>query len=298
MGLEYFTSRFLLQARARGVDFGRVLTVGRQNFVVTRPQLENLAREFSFDAGQFIQSHDPGALVYVEPFFSSLLRASSVESIDVSTYEGAVHTHDLNSPLPSHLHGQFDTVLEAGSLEHIFNFPTAIRNQMEALKLGGSLFIQTPANNYLGHGFYQFSPELFYRVFSDANGFEVRRMQIFEHFYPCHFFAAKPRSVADPAAVRRRVQLVNNRPALLLIEARRVALRPIFASPPQQSDYVPLWQPQAAPSAPVPVCTLNTWKQKIYRLPLSLVGRLWLQYFGRKQDRPSLGNRDFFQPLD
>ena len=298
MGLEYFTSRFLLQARARGVDFGRVLTVGRQNFVVTRPQLDKLAREFGLDSSGFIQNHAAADLVYAEPFLRELCQAKSIESIDVSTYEGATHVHDMNAPLPEALKNQFDTILECGSLEHIFNFPTAIKNQMESLKACGTLFIQTPANNYLGHGFYQFSPELFFRVFSAENGFEIKRMQIYEHFYPCHFFDTKPYEVTDPATLRRRVLLVNNRPALLLIEARRIAVKPIFAAPPQQSDYVPLWNnAQTPPPAPQPVCTLNTWKQKVYGLPLKWVGHLFLQYLGRKSDRPSLGNTESFRRL-
>lgn len=295
MGLEFYTSRFLLQARAAGTSFGRVLTIARQNFVVTGPQLKKLAREFSFDADSFTKGVAAEDLAFVEPFIKQVLKASAVESIDVSTYEGATHAHDMNTSFPAALKGQYDTVLEAGSLEHIFNFPTAIKNQMEALKVGGTLFIQTPANNYLGHGFYQFSPELFYRILSPENGFEIRRMQLFEHFYPCHFFATQTYDVTDPATVRRRVQLLSNRQALLLVEARRVAEKPIFATPPQQSDYVPLWVDPSAPPKPVAVCLLNTWKQKVYSIPLSLVGRLWLQYLGRKLDKPALSNPDFFK---
>ena len=293
MGLEYYTSRFLLQARAAGLNFGRMLTVGRQNFVVTQPQLQKLAAQFGFDAATFSGSEKPEALAYVEPFLQRLGGAATVESIDVSSYEGATHVQDMNAPLPDYLKGQFDTILECGSLEHIFNFPTAIKNIMEALKPGGTLFIQTPANNYFGHGFYQFSPELFYRIFSAENGFEVRRMEALEHFYPCHFFATKTYAVTDPAAVQRRVQLVNNRPVLLLIEARRVEVKPIFAAPPQQSDYVPLWQKDSAQSTAV--CLDPSPKFKVYGIPLSWVGRLWLQYFGRTLDRPSFGNRDFFK---
>jgi len=36
--------------------------------------------------------------------------------------------------------------------------------------------IHTPASNLCGHGFYQFSPELFYRALNATNGFEVERM--------------------------------------------------------------------------------------------------------------------------
>jgi SAM-dependent methyltransferase len=304
MGLEYYTSRFLLQARARGVEFGRVLTVGRQNFVVTKPQLRKLAREFHFGADQFIANNPAADLVYAEPFFRELLKCKLIESIDVSTYEGASHVHDMNAPLPEALKNQFDTILECGSLEHIFNFPTAIKNQMEAVKVGGTLFLQTPTNNYFGHGFYQFSPELFFRVFSAENGFEIKRIQIYEHFYPCHFFETTPYEVTDPAQLRRRVALVNNRPALLLIEAKRTALKPVFATTPQQSDYVPLWNqnspaaPAQPPPAPQPVCTLDTWKQKVYGIPLAWVGHLFLQYLGRKGDRPSLGNTESFKRVD
>ena len=51
---------------------------------------------------------------------------------------------------------------------------------MKMVKTGGHLMLFTPANNYFGHGFYQFSPELFYRVLSKENGFEVRRMVVLE----------------------------------------------------------------------------------------------------------------------
>src|SRR4029077_10267153 len=103
---------------------------------------------------------------YADDFWNEFLDAESVETLDYSTYEGASIVHDLNSPVPASLHGRFDAVIEAGSLEHIFNFPMAIRNLMRMTKVGGWVFITTVANNLCGHGFYQFSPELIYRIFS------------------------------------------------------------------------------------------------------------------------------------
>ena len=75
-------------------------------------------------------------------------------------------------------------MIESGSLEHIFNFPVAITNLAGMLKVGGTLFVTTPANNLMGHGFYQFSPELMFRVFSDENGFALRDVLLFEGDYP------------------------------------------------------------------------------------------------------------------
>lgn len=310
MGLEYYTARFLLQSRASGRSFGKTLTIGRQNFFVSRPQLESLAREFGFNTLEFLKSASPSELVYVEPFLKQLLDATSIESLDASTYELATHVHDMNTPLPDALKGRFDTVLEAGSLEHIFNFPVAIKNVMEALKPGGTLFIQSPANNYFGHGFYQFSPELFYRVLSAANGFAVKRMFALEHLFPGHFFATPLFAVADPAKVHKRIQLVNNRPTLLLIEAQRTENRPIFATAPQQSDYVQVWQgpdaPQpTGPGIPVinagvahPPCLQDSMKHRLYRLPLRWVGTLFLQYLANRKNPPSLANKEFFKKVD
>jgi SAM-dependent methyltransferase len=298
MGVEYYTSRFLLQARARGHNFGRVLTIARQNLLISPRDVEKLGREFGFAPEELTKTQPPSALTYVEPLFTTLLKAAEVESIDASPYEGATHLHDMNLPLPEQFRSRYDTVLEAGSLEHIFNFPTAIKNLMEAVKPGGSIFIQTPANNYFGHGFYQFSPELFYRVFNAENGFEVRRLELFEHLYPCHIFATPTHTVADPAVVGKRVQLVNNRPTLLLVEARRTAEKPIFATTPQQSDYVPMWQankPVMATPSRTPMVLKRRSKHLYSSLPLWLVGRLWLQYLTRS-DKPALSNREFFKP--
>lgn len=294
MGVDHYTARFLLQARAAGHGFGRTLTIGRQNFFVTRPQLDRLAGEFGFDSLEFLKSHRSEDLVYLEPFLAKVVGAGGVESIDASGYEAATHIHDMNRPLPEGLRGQFETVIEAGSLEHIFNFPTAIGNLMGALKPGGKLFIQTPANNYFGHGFYQFSPELFYRVLSEENGFRVERMELLEHFYPCHFFQTPLYQVADPAKVGKRVQLVNKTPSLLMIEATRIEVVEPFRTTPQQSDYVPLWD-SSTPAAPTPTCLTASWKDWVYRLPLGLFRSLWLQYRGGGGSPPSVKNREFFK---
>jgi hypothetical protein len=45
-----------------------------------------------------------------------------------------------------------------------FNFPVALANAMKMAKIGGHFAARTPANNQCGHGFYQFSPGLFYRI--------------------------------------------------------------------------------------------------------------------------------------
>jgi SAM-dependent methyltransferase len=173
---------------------------------------------------------------FAEPLLR-LLGAEQICSIDASSYEHASVVHDLNQPIPDALKDAFSVVIDAGTLEHVFNFPTAIRNCMEMVRVGGHLLLMTPANNFMGHGFYQFSPELFFRVCSGENGFEIMKAIL------CEVDAEAPwYEVVDPARAQRRVELVNCRPAYLLVLARRVRRVPILAVTPQQSDYTALWQ--------------------------------------------------------
>src|SRR5262249_50656134 len=105
--------------------------------------------------------------------FRDVLKFDVVESIDFSNNEGATIVHDLGQPLPTDLHARFDLAVDGGTLEHVFNFPVAIANLMRLVKVGGIAYTNGPCNNLCGHGFYQFSPELMYRVFSASNGFEI-----------------------------------------------------------------------------------------------------------------------------
>jgi len=111
------------------------------------------------------------------------------------------------------------------------------------LDVGGHFFSHTMANNFMGHGFYQFSPELFYRVFSPENGFRMHRVVVFEQR------VGRPRwyEAADPNDINERVELINGRPTYLFVHAERIADVPLFAAAPQQADYAAHWSQNAKP---------------------------------------------------
>jgi hypothetical protein len=177
-----------------------------------------------------------GAQGYAEPLLQAL-GAEQICSVDASAYEGSSIVHDMNRPIPESLRAGFSVVIDAGTLEHIFDFPTAMRNCMELVQPGGHLIIITTTNNFMGHGFYQFSPELFFRVCSPENGYEVERVILSEVDPEASWYR-----VVDPATAGRRVELVNSRPTYLMLLARRVRAVPVLAVAPQQSDYSALWQ--------------------------------------------------------
>lgn len=242
MGISVNCARFLLAAHERGVEFGSTLTIGRQDLNIDQYEFARLFRDFPSIP------FNPGARGrWVDPLLR-LLGAREVETLDYSAYEGATLIHDLNQPVPDAWTNSYDTVLEAGSLEHVFNFPVSMASCMRLVKAGGHLIMHTPANNWCGHGLYQFSPELFYRVLSPENGFTIERMIIHEEFLDSQWY-----EVPDPAIIGKRTELINSLPTMILILARKTAHveRP-FASPPLQSDYTVLWK-KNKPPAPLAV---------------------------------------------
>ena len=236
MGLDAKATQFLLAARGLGASFDRVATIGRQRLYITPAWLRWRLRAIgialdSTAAAKLFEEADG----FAEPLLR-VLGAREIVSLDASAYEGASRVADMNTKIAPDLENAFTTVLDSGSLEHVFDFRTAIANCMRMVASDGHLLIVTPANNMAGHGFYQFSPELFYRVLSESNGFSIERILATE------LSSRRWYEVADPAVLGTRVQFRTFRPTYICVIARRVALRPVLANPPQQSDYVTQWQ--------------------------------------------------------
>jgi hypothetical protein len=235
MGIDAASAQFLLGARQLGVSFARTATIGKQTLFVTPAELCPLVRAFGLP-------HDAEAIAArcgrSGDAFLELLGAESVTSVDMSDYQGATVLHDMNQPIGENLKNRFSMVFDGGSLEHIFDVRQAIKNFMEMVAPGGHFVGITTGNNFLGHGFYQFSPEFFFRVFSSENGFQVRSVLLCKpDTMPPEFYR-----VDDPITVGGRVELINDCPVYLLVVAQRTEPRPVIATPPQQSDYVAVWQ--------------------------------------------------------
>jgi hypothetical protein len=222
MGVDISAAQFLLGEQDRGVSFARTLTLGRQRLYMTPSELRQACPECI--------GPDPADSCHS---LFSRLGAHVIDAIDASSYEGANIVHDMNSPLVVARDQRWSCVFDGGSLEHIFNFPQAIKNCLEATEVGGHFISITPWSGWSGHGFYQFCPELFYRILSEESGFEVERM----------LFRKGKRwyNIRDPKLLGHRLELQSSERRLLYISARRTEEKPIFASPPQQSDYAAAW---------------------------------------------------------
>jgi hypothetical protein len=227
MGFDGYDLRFLLSARQLGFKGRSICTLGHQTLFISQRQLSAILEQF----GQEPISLPNRAILFADDVLVPL--GFEVHSLDASSYEGATMLHDLNQPIPDELRERFDLVWDGGTLEHVFEFTTALHSAMRMVKVGGHLVMRTPANNQCGHGFYQFSPELFFRVFSPENGFELVRLYITGRGGPYH--------VVDPILVHGRVQLLSSEGALLMVHARKQSPTPDRLAAPQQSDYVTVW---------------------------------------------------------
>ena len=195
MGLDWQGTKFLAEARGAGLDMTRTLTIGRQDRHVSMPKVRQLLESFGL-SHTLTESDMQVETGPADPVFMQL-GAQVVDSVDASDYEGATIVADMNRPVPTELHETYDLVFDGGTLEHVFNVRQAFCNAMSLPRVGGSLIIHTMANNWFGHGFYQFSPEFFYRVLSPENGYQVVRAVAHECFERAQWY-----EIPDPAEVR------------------------------------------------------------------------------------------------
>ena len=236
MGITKNCSTFLFYSKTLGVAFDQTLMLGRLNLLTSKEEIqENIAR-FKNNVKQLKEVLFKDE--YSEPLFE-ILGASKVDSIDFSDYEKASVIHDMNQPVPETLKDKYTAIVDGGTIEHVFNFPVAIKNCMEMLRTGGHYIAITPVNNLMGHGFYQFSPELYYAVFAADNGFAIKKIVIVTQDMSGKF--SDWYEVLDPHRVKSRVTLSNSNATYLLVLAEKKADKPIFQKLPQQSDYEMTW---------------------------------------------------------
>ncbi len=293
MGILHSNASFYLDARARGVCFDRTLTLGRQRFYVRPAELEVLSSRYRPELRN--QTDDVAFGEPADAFFERFLEVRELAALDHSAYEGSRLIHDLNHPIPAELAGRFDVVIDSGTLEHIFNLPIALTNCMRLVKEGGTLFLSTPTNNMCGHGFYQFSPELFFRVLVGSNGFSLTRLVLVTHPFPGGELGGPQTQyeVIDPEVLGERVPLMTHSPAFLMIEATRIGPVPEALSAPQQSDYVRRWEGSGEP--PRRTATRRAARAIFRQLPPTLQLRIFGWY--QREFLCTLRNRKAFRRI-
>lgn len=241
MGISRSGAAFLGMARSVGVDFSETMTLGHQTMVADAAELQRAAAE----AGVHLDAREASALarpvqMYADAFLE-FLGAGVVGVMDYSDFEGADVIHDLNQPLPADLSGRYTLVIDGGTSEHVFRILTALENSMRLVAVGGHLVVIVPANQQLGHGFYQMSPEFYFRALGPGSGFEIRSLLLQESGVRSRWL--RP---VDPAVEGRRREGGTIGACDLFVLARRTGTVDIDRGV-MQSDYQAAWGTSSPP---------------------------------------------------
>ncbi len=174
MPLMYQNANLIALFTANHQMSGSFLSLGRLCPVLglTYGEASEILNSNGMDVGPLALS-DSQAVLSDEKVFLEALGYDHYSVMDVDAYEGVDHLFDLNnSETPLELYECFDVVYTNGTLEHIFDVPAALRNMCRMTRPGGFHVHAAPSNNHLDHGFYQFSPTLFFDFYA-ANKYTI-----------------------------------------------------------------------------------------------------------------------------
>lgn len=185
MGIARPMVKMLMREGRREKYVGNALTIGRQYAWVKTQDLSKWSKEMNFQLNTKIETsllnkkHEKSNNVTDTVLFLSM-GFDSLDSLDCSDYEKCTVMHDLNTDVPAKLYNKYDLIFDGGSSEHIFNLPKVLENYHKMLKVGGRIIHALPSSNHVDHGFYMFSPGLFWDYYS-ANNWEIKDSLFYRH---------------------------------------------------------------------------------------------------------------------
>lgn len=186
MGLARATVSWLMEEAQRRPFRGNILTLGVQNVFLTQAEFEDLAAKRGVVLGP-VPSDDAPSLVDGTVSAEHVFRRLGFDNVvttDADPFEGCDLVFDLNAPNPPAQHrGVYDMVLDGGTLEHVFHVPNALSNLLAFANDTGRIVHQVPSSNHIDHGFWMFSPTLFWDYYT-ANGVELPRFDLFRYRSP------------------------------------------------------------------------------------------------------------------
>lgn len=207
---------FKLLVHAIGLDFTDTLQVGRQNIFMTPKEMKKIYPPTQGDA--FLMGGSP--IKYAEPLFRCL-GAKNIESCDISSNEGATHVFNLSASVPEDLVEKYTLVYDGGTSEHCCSPFHTFKNIMSMVKPGGAAIFVVPANNLMGHGFWQYTPDFFYRIAAANRLFSAHCVAIVDSPFPKYYLVPQ----CDQFEPRHRLESIW--PVWLFVVVHKLASVPM-----------------------------------------------------------------------
>jgi hypothetical protein len=219
MALTFHTFKFLEKLKKNNLNFGETLTIGRLNNLLEKEDFKLLNIQIDQN-------------VYADKLLKQHFNLLSLNALDYSSFEDADIIHDLNIPLENS-NKQFNTIIDFGTSEHVFNVTECLKNISNLCKINGHIVHCLPANNNCGHGFWQFSPELFFNIYDNTNGFDETEIFLINLFDKKNWYKINKQKIGE------RLELNSKEPLYLLVKTKKIG-KNLYQNI-NQSDYEQQW---------------------------------------------------------
>lgn len=176
MGIARGAARLLIAEASRSPFTGIIGQLGRQTMYHSSSEFIECAKLHDFSLQAPVDRDDS----YDDAVFFKALGFDQVESVDVSAYQGTTHVVDLNKPVSEDLHNRFDVIYDGGTTEHIFDQVSVMKNIHSMLKIGGRIIHASPSTGHVDHGYYMFSPTMFWEYYT-ANFYSLETAYVIKY---------------------------------------------------------------------------------------------------------------------
>lgn len=176
MGIARGMARLLLDESIKKPFSGSILQLGRQSIYFSPMQLNQWA------GWHGVKLHAPAASGTMDDVhFFMALGFDRVHSLDINPLRKSDLIHDLNQEVPRHLYGNYDLVLDGGTMEHVFDSTAVLKNIHRLLKVNGRIMHGSPCNNHrIDEGYHLFSPSFLWD-FYETNGYRIDTCYLIRH---------------------------------------------------------------------------------------------------------------------
>lgn len=192
MGLTSSNLKFIIKKKEKYKFQGPVLTLGNQDIYATEKNIADWLEaekipfkkpiKILYSTSSDVPKINKEAQNYIhaKTFLEFLgIDEENYYDIDKFDFDKPKIIHDLQNPIDKKFHNFFNLIIDGGTLEHIFDIKSVMENIARMTNIGGYVLQIIPAQNFLNHGFYQFSPTFFYDFYSN-NGFEIIESYLIE----------------------------------------------------------------------------------------------------------------------
>lgn len=156
-----------------------------------------------FDCGEIAGASGDGFSI-VKQIYRNLWNPITVHAIDLIGPNG--QRVDLNTAIHDPDGHTYDTVINHGTAEHIFNIANVFQLMHDACKTDGLMIHESPFTGWIDHGFYCLQPTLFWDL-AVANNYQIVLFAL-EHLASKTSYFVRNRDEIHEA--KRRGQLADN----------------------------------------------------------------------------------------